>query len=74
MRASKGIGHDRKKAADQLSRTVTALNKPFAAEDVSPTDADRWRELKRHIIGMKNALELEPFPLDVSQNSYRGFP
>jgi hypothetical protein len=43
---------------DQLFRIIAALDRHFSAEDVSPADAVKWRELKRHIARMKNALEL----------------
>jgi hypothetical protein len=32
---------------DQLIRIIAQLDGHFAADDASPADADRWRELKR---------------------------
>jgi hypothetical protein len=43
---------------DQLLRIMAVLDGHFAADDISPADADRWRELKRHVIRMKDALDL----------------
>jgi hypothetical protein len=34
---------------DQVLRIIAQLDGLFAADDCSPADADRWRELKRHI-------------------------
>jgi hypothetical protein len=49
---------------DQLLRILAALDGHFAASDCSPADADRWRELKRHIVRMKNGLDLARFELE----------
>jgi hypothetical protein len=49
---------------DQLLRILAALDGHFAADDCSPADADRWRELKRHIARMKDALDLARIELD----------
>jgi hypothetical protein len=38
---------------DQLFRVIAALDNHFAADDQSPADVDRWRELRRHITRMK---------------------
>ena len=43
---------------DQLLRILAALDGHFAADDCSPADADRWRELKRHITRIKDGLDL----------------
>jgi hypothetical protein len=43
---------------DQLLRIIAALDKHFAAEDQLPADRDRWRELLRRIVRMKDALNL----------------
>ena len=43
---------------DQLLRILVALDGHFSADDCSPADADRWRQLKRHIVCMKDALDL----------------
>jgi hypothetical protein len=48
----------RKRQADQLLRIIAALDKHFAAEDQLPADRDRWRELLRRIVRMKDALNL----------------
>jgi len=49
---------------DQLPRILAAIDGHFAADDCSPADADRWRELKRHIARMKDALDLARIELD----------
>jgi hypothetical protein len=49
---------------DQLLRILAALDGHFAADDCSPADADRWRQLKRHIVRMKDALDLARIELD----------
>ena len=49
---------------DQLPRILAALDGDFTADDCSPADADRWRELKRHIVRMKDALDLARIELD----------
>jgi hypothetical protein len=49
---------------DQLLRILAQLDGVFAADDISPTDADRWRQLKRHIARMKDALDLARIELD----------
>jgi hypothetical protein len=49
---------------DQLLRILAQLDKHFAADDCSPADADRWRELKRHIVRFKDALDLARIELD----------
>jgi hypothetical protein len=49
---------------DQLLRILAQLDKHFAADDCSPADADRWRELKRHIVRFKDALDLARMELD----------
>jgi hypothetical protein len=51
---------------DQLLRTLAALDGHFAADDCSPADADRWRQLKRHIVRFKDALDLARIELDRS--------
>jgi hypothetical protein len=43
---------------DRLFRTMAALNGHFAADDCSPADRDRWRELTRHVVRMRAALAL----------------
>jgi len=43
---------------DQLFRILTALDGHFAADDVSPADADRWKALKRRIVRMKDGIDL----------------
>jgi hypothetical protein len=49
---------------DQPLRILAQLDKHFAADDCSLADADRWRELKRHIVRMKDALDLAGIELD----------
>ena len=44
--------------ADQLFRLLALLDNHFAADDTFPVDADRWRELKRHITRMKDGFDL----------------
>ena len=43
---------------DQVRRIIAALDKHLADEDRFSADADRWRELKRHIVAMREALDL----------------
>jgi hypothetical protein len=47
-----------KEKRDELLRIIVELDGLFAAEDCSPADADRWRELKRHITPMLSSLSL----------------
>jgi hypothetical protein len=49
---------------DQLLRILAQLDKHFAADDCSPADQDRWRELKRHIVRMKDGLDLARIELE----------
>jgi len=37
---------------------MASLDGHFAADDISPADADRWRALKRRIVTMKSGLDL----------------
>jgi hypothetical protein len=48
----------RKPQADQLLRIIAALDKHFADKEQLPADRDRWRELLRRIVRMKDALNL----------------
>jgi hypothetical protein len=50
--------------ADQLFRPLAQLDNHFAAADAFPADADRWRELKRHITRMKDGLDLARIELE----------
>ena len=43
---------------DQLLRILFALDRHFDDDRVTPADADRWRELKRHVVRMKEGLDL----------------
>jgi hypothetical protein len=43
---------------DQLFRIIAQLDGLFAADDISPADADRWRELKKYIVRMKDGLDM----------------
>ena len=43
---------------DQLLRILFALDGHFADDSVSPADADGWCELKRHVVRMKEGLDL----------------
>jgi hypothetical protein len=43
---------------DQLLRIVFALDRHFDDDRISPADVDRWDELKRHVVHMKEGLEL----------------
>jgi hypothetical protein len=47
-----------KPRADQLLRIIATLDKHFAAKNQQPADRDRWRELLRRIVRMKDALDL----------------
>ena len=49
---------------DLLLRILAQQKKHFAADDYSPADTDRWRELKRHIARMKDGLDLAWIELD----------
>jgi hypothetical protein len=49
--------HDKEKR-DQLFRIMAALDGHFAAADVSEGDADRRRAFKRHVVRMKDGLDL----------------
>jgi hypothetical protein len=44
--------------AHQLFRLIARMDDHFAADDQLPADAARWRELKRYVIQMRNALDL----------------
>jgi len=43
---------------DQLLRILAALDGHFDADEVSPADQDRWKELKRHIVRMKDGIDM----------------
>jgi hypothetical protein len=49
---------------DQLFRILSALDGHFRADDCSPADADRWRELKWHILRMLDGLALAHIELE----------
>jgi hypothetical protein len=49
---------------DQLVRILAALDGHFAADDVSPADVDRLRELRRHITRMKDGLDIARIELE----------
>jgi hypothetical protein len=49
---------------DQLLHILAVLDGHFAADDVSPAYADRWRELKRHIVCMTDGLVLARIELE----------
>jgi hypothetical protein len=57
---------------DQLLRVVTQLDGHFAADDQSPADVERWRELKRHIARMLGALAL--IDITLRDERERGIP
>ena len=42
----------------QMLRIIAALDGLFANDAISPADQDRWRELKRHIMRMKDGLDM----------------
>ena len=44
--------------ADKLSRLMRAMDNHFAPADAFPGNAARWRELKRQIVRMKDALDI----------------
>jgi len=43
---------------DQLLRILLALDSHFDDDHISPADVDRWDELKRRVVRMKEGLEL----------------
>ena len=43
---------------DQLLRILFALDRHFDDDGISSADVDRWDELKRHVVRMKEGLEL----------------
>jgi hypothetical protein len=43
---------------EAINLPLAALDNHFAADDQLPADAARWRELKRHLVPMKDALDL----------------
>jgi len=43
---------------DQVLRILFALDRHFDDDGLSPADQDRWHELKRHVVRMKEGLEL----------------
>jgi len=49
---------------DQLLRILAALDAHFVEDGLSTANQDRWRELKRHIVRMKDALDLARIELD----------
>jgi hypothetical protein len=49
---------------DQLLRILAQLHGHFASDDVSPADADRWRQLKRSIVRMMEGLGLARIELE----------
>jgi hypothetical protein len=50
--------------ADKLFRILAHLDAHFAADDVLPADAARWRELKRRLVRMKDWLKLARIELE----------
>jgi hypothetical protein len=57
---------------DKLFRLIASMDSVFACDDQSPADCARWRELKRHIIRMKDALDLVETTL--REERERGIP
>ena len=57
---------------DKLFRLIASMDSVFACDDQSPADCARWRELKRQIIRMKDALDLVRVTL--SEERERGIP
>jgi hypothetical protein len=53
-----GAEEDDMTKKDQLFCLMAALDGYFAADDCSPADQDRWRELRRHVVRMCDALAL----------------
>ena len=49
---------------DQLLRILAQLDGHFADDGIAPANQDRWRELKRHVARMKDALDLARIELD----------
>jgi hypothetical protein len=43
---------------DQIFRIMAALDGHFATDDCLPADQDRWRQLRRHVMRMRDALPL----------------
>jgi hypothetical protein len=58
--------------ADQFFRLIAQLDGHFAADDQSPADCNRWHELKRHLVRMKDALDLVETTL--REERERGIP
>jgi hypothetical protein len=58
--------------AHQIFRLIARLDDHFAADDQLPADAARWRELKRQLIRMKDALDLVQTTL--REERERGIP
>src|SRR5215471_17590314 len=56
---------------DQLFRILSTLDGHFRADDCSPADADRWRELKRHILRMLDGLGLAHIELETAPRPRR---
>jgi hypothetical protein len=57
---------------DQLFRLMARMDSMFACDDQSPADRNDWRELKRHIVRMKDALTLVHVTL--REERERGIP
>ena len=47
-----------KEKRDQFLHIIAQLDGHFRSDDISPADADRWQELKRHITRMRTSLDL----------------
>jgi len=56
----------------QPFRLSARMESVFACDDQSPADRNDWRELKRRIVRMKDALELVYITL--SEERQRGIP
>jgi hypothetical protein len=57
---------------DKIFNLIATMDSHFAADDQSPADRARWLVLKRHLIGMKDALDLVRVTL--SEERERGIP
>jgi hypothetical protein len=58
--------------SDQLLRLIACMNSHFTCDDRSPADCETWRQLRRHIVRMRDALTLVYITL--REERKRGIP
>ena len=58
---------------DQLFRLLRRMDSHFAADDAFPADGAAWEDLKRHIVRMKNALDIVETTLRKERELGRSF-